>query len=348
MKTNKTFFVGLIFFISCSLIYLFKPFWMCIIVGILLAISTSNMHKTFFKLTKGKKTLSAAITTLVFCLIILGPLLYAIIETIKHISNINTEDVNQITNYLKTLSKNHLPHPLAWLEPKIKEFISNFDFVGAIKNVVSFASGLGVTGVKFLFDTALIVIFYFFANLYSKDIIKYFKEIIPINPKEIDFIFSQMTNTMSVVFYSTLFNSILQGFLFGVIAYIFKFDGLLFGVIYAFSCLIPGVGGALVYVPLSIYEYFSASKTGGVIILIYSVVMISTIADNFIKPMIIKFINTKLIPTSMNINELLIFFSMIAGITTFGFWGVFLGPAILTMFLATLKLYEILKAKNFL
>lgn len=346
-KTNKAFFISLIVFISCWLIYLFKPFWMCIIIGILLAISTSNMYNIIYKLTKNKKTISAIITTLVFSLIILGPLIYAVAQIIQNLSNINTDDINKTIDYVKGLSKNHMPYPFAWLEPKIKDFIANFDVAGAIKNIISFASGLGVNGAKFLFDTLLIVVFYFFAILYSENFNKYFKAIIPINPKELDFIFSQMTNTMSVVFYSTLFNSILQGFLFAVIAYCYDFDGLLFGVIYAFSCLIPGIGGALVYVPMSIYSYFFISKSSGIVILIYSIVMISTIADNFIKPMIIKFINSNLIQTSMNINELLLFFSMIAGITTFGFWGVFLGPAILTMFLATLKLYEIIKSKNF-
>ena len=37
---------------------------------------------------------------------------------------------------------------------------------------------------------------------------------------------------------------------------------------------------------------------------------------------------------------MVIFFSMIAGLTTFGFWGMILGPAITAFFLAILKLFE--------
>ncbi len=37
---------------------------------------------------------------------------------------------------------------------------------------------------------------------------------------------------------------------------------------------------------------------------------------------------------------------MIAGISTFGFWGIILGPAILTFFVSTLRMYVILKDKN--
>ncbi|HEG8164641.1 TPA: AI-2E family transporter, partial [Campylobacter coli] len=79
---------------------------------------------------------------------------------------------------------------------------------------------------------------------------------------------------------------------------------------------------------------------------IYSVVVISFIADTLVKPLIIKWINEKLVKTPAKINELLIFLAMIAGISTFGFWGIILGPAILTFFISTIRLYMILKDKN--
>ena len=39
-------------------------------------------------------------------------------------------------------------------------------------------------------------------------------------------------------------------------------------------------------------------------------------------------------------NELVIFFSIIAGLATYGFWGMILGPAITAFFLTILKLFE--------
>jgi predicted PurR-regulated permease PerM len=37
---------------------------------------------------------------------------------------------------------------------------------------------------------------------------------------------------------------------------------------------------------------------------------------------------------------LVIFFAMLAGLTTFGFWGVIIGPAITTFFISFLKIYH--------
>jgi len=75
--------------------------------------------------------------------------------------------------------------------------------------------------------------------------------------------------------------------------------------------------------------------------------VISFGADTLLKPLVIKFINSKLVKIPTKINELLIFFAMIAGITTFGFWGVILGPAIVTFFVSTIKLYTLLRERNF-
>lgn len=40
------------------------------------------------------------------------------------------------------------------------------------------------------------------------------------------------------------------------------------------------------------------------------------------------------------LDELVIFFAIIAGLSTFGFWGMILGPAITAFFLTILNLFE--------
>ena len=91
--------------------------------------------------------------------------------------------------------------------------------------------------------------------------------------------------------------------------------------------------------PLCIYELSVSGWINAIIIAVYTIVVISTLADNFIKPLIIKFISHKLIGDETRINELLIFFSMMAGLSSFGFWGIVLGPAILTLFIASFRVY---------
>ncbi|MDD3592761.1 MAG: AI-2E family transporter, partial [Sulfurovum sp.] len=129
------------------------------------------------------------------------------------------------------------------------------------------------------------------------------------------------------------------GVLFGAMASYYGFNGLLFGVIYGFASLIPVIGGAVVWVPVSLYAWTNIDGETALVIAIYSVIVISIIADTFIKPLIIKVIKENLLKSTIEINEIVIFFSILAGITTYGFWGMILGPAITSFLIAITKVY---------
>jgi len=67
--------------------------------------------------------------------------------------------------------------------------------------------------------------------------------------------------------------------------------------------------------------------------------MISVIADTIIKPMIIQVIQENLLKSTIPINSIVIFFSIIAGMSTYGFWGMILGPAVTSFLIAITKVY---------
>jgi predicted PurR-regulated permease PerM len=185
----------------------------------------------------------------------------------------------------------------------------------------------------------LILIFYFFFALYSISIGTFIKGLLPIKKEDSIILFYESSNVMTVVLYSLLITAILEGFLFGFFLRFYGYDGLLFGVLYGFASLIPVVGGVIMWLPIVIYEA-TTSVTNALVIAIYSIVVISVIADTFVKPMIIKYINQKVVKTPTTVNELLIFFSIVAGLSTFGFWGMIIGPAMVTFFISIMQLLK--------
>ena len=341
MKTSKYFFIAFILFVFCWVVYLFRPFLMTMGIGILLAVATANLNIKMLEVTNGKSIISAILTTTVLLFLLLAPLGYAVIELVKYASNLNIENVQKVMSYIQNFDFN-LPAWFDSIEPRIKNFIASFDYTAILKQVGVYASTIGKSSAKFIIDIGLIVVFYFFANLYGKSLMRFVKDTLPIEKSQISSIASEVRNTMSVVLYSTLATAVLQGFLFGSMVSFFKYDGFLMGILYAFASMIPIVGGTLVYIPLSLYELANGNTNSAIFIFLYSAIMISTVADNFVKPLIIKFINSKLVSSPANINELIIFFAMLAGIATFGFWGIILGPAIVTLFIALLNAYRIL------
>ena len=144
---------------------------------------------------------------------------------------------------------------------------------------------------------------------------------------------------MEIVFYSIIVTAIFEGFLFGMIMSYFGFNGLLFGIIYGFASLVPIIGGIIVWAPVSLYVWTKIDTQTAIIIASYSVIMISIIADTFIKPIIIEVIKVDLLKGKVRVNSIMIFFSILAGMSTYGFWGMILGPAITSFLLAITTVY---------
>lgn len=345
VMSNKIFFAVFVLFAISLVVYLFKPFLPNIFIAALLAVALSNLNAKFLQITNGRKTLSATLSTAVLFLTLIAPISYAIIELAKYSANFNLETVTKTIDYVKNYDF-ELPSSVAFLEPKFKEFISSIDITALSKDMFSYLAGIGKLSAKFMLDVAFIVVFFFFAILYGNELMDYFKSALPMRRDESEFILGEVANVMSVVLYSIVINAILQGVLFAFITKFYGYDGFLTGILFAFASFIPVVGGLLAWGPISLHEFATGNTSAAICIAAYTVVVISIIADTFLKPLVIKFINSKLVKFPTKVNEMVIFFSMIAGITTFGFWGIILGPAIMSFFLSTIKLFVLLKERN--
>ncbi|MBZ7979689.1 AI-2E family transporter [Campylobacter sp. RM12642] len=340
----KYFITAIVLLVLCCLLYLFKPFLLTIAIAVLMAVATANLHHKIFIKTKRKYVAPIVLTTMM-SLLFFAPLAYTSFSLASSIKDLDIVQIQTTITKLKSAEFN-LPSNLDYIEPKVKEALNEIDLNNVGKNILNYASNFTKSGVKFFTELILIIIFYFFANYYGVELVGFFRKLMPLKKSEFENVLGEVSNVMSVVFYSVIITAVFEGLLFAVFLMYFGYNGLLMGILYAISSLIPLIGGALLWVPVSLYEYSHGNTANAIIIALYSIIMISIIADTFVKPLIIRWINEKLLKTPANVNELLIFFAMIAGISTFGFWGVILGPAILALFLSVVKLYVLIIEKH--
>ncbi|ASC92531.1 AI-2E family transporter [Sulfurospirillum diekertiae] len=319
MNEHRFFLTAIFLAVLFSIIKLYEPFLMIITIASLLAMATYTINLQLYKLTKSKH-LSALLSTAFLSILLFGPIVYTITSIGGIVNNFDFTMIERVQTYLRTLDY-HLPAPLAFMQSTLDDFISNLNIAQISTTALSYLGSIGKNSAGFLKDMLLIVVFFFFALLNGKDLIDYFKSVMPIDAKEVNFVFSEVTNVMSVVFYSILFSAIFQGALFSLVGMYFGYDGLLLGIFYGFASLIPIVGGALMWIPLCAIEVAHGNTTTAIIIATYSIVVISIIADTFIKPLIIKYINDKMVKTPTAVNELLIFFAIFAGLHNLWFLG---------------------------
>jgi len=332
MKHNFLFILTLL--ISYFIYLTYKPYLFDILIAALMAISFGKFNYMLSKKIKNRYLL-AGIDTILLSLLIFGPFLYFLIEISKYLTHLDPQIVKNIVGKLRDLL-DFLPKMVT---EKIKNYLTPENIDKIYQNVLPIIGTLTQKSAVFIKDAFLIIVFFFFSILYGKEILTFFKKVIPMDDRYLEIMFFNTSSVMSVVFYSTILTALLEGFLFGVIVSYYGLNFFFFLIMYAFSSLIPIIGGIIMWGPVSLYLYSIGNTTGAIVVVVYSIIMISIIADTFIKPLIIAWVK-KFFNSEIELNSLIIFFSIVAGLSSFGLWGIIIGPAVTTLFISVLKFYE--------
>lgn len=112
-----------------------------------------------------------------------------------------------------------------------------------------------------------------------------------------------------------------QGFIGGVTFWALGFpSAVLWGVVMAFSSLVPVVGAALVWLPAAAWLLLSGDVVRGVVLVAVGVGGIG-MADNILRPLLLSGRSSG--------SGLVVFLGLLGGVAAFGFVGLILGPVVL-------------------
>jgi len=326
--------------------WLFFPFLKSFFVATLLAMATSPLHRnveikinTFKWLQPFASLVSAGVVTLGLSLIIFLPIavfLYQILDrpssTMEMIRSLWIK-IDMLTTYL--------PSFMEWLKDPLYHLI--LQAKAHQEDILSFLAQWLGNGVKtfmtMLAEMAMIVVFFFFLSWYGRSITLFLLPIVPLARSIKREFLGEMMTTTAVVFYTLAGVMIAQGMAFGIfIAFFEGYNPFLLGFLTGISAIIPVVGTALIWVPVAINEFIHGHVMNALIISLYSWAMMAFFIDNIVKLVILNYVNRTVSNGKRRINEFVIFFAIVGGLATFGFWGFILGPAIVAFSLTTLRI----------
>ena len=311
----------------------YAPFILSISVAALLSMATFNLTKRLVDIS-GSAKISAAISTMLLTLLLFVPIIYLATIGVGYISQIDSAGIKDTIATVKTFIEE-----IPYLHNLSDQYLNDAKITEYIKDSTTYVTLAGGAGLGFMKNMLFVVVFYFFINYYGNRFFDTILEILPVSPEKGSRMIREVSATMEIVFYSIIVTAIFEGVLFSIIMNYFGFNGLLFGVIYGFASLVPIVGGIIVWLPVSLYAWTKIDSQTAIIIASYSIIVISVIADTFIKPMIIDVIKVDFLKSTIEINSILIFFSILAGMSTYGFWGMIVGPAVTSFMIAITKVY---------
>ncbi len=333
--SRSTVFVWVLFVLSLFVAYtIYYPFLLSMVVAVLLAMATSNLTQRLTDIFGGRRKISTVVMTALLVMLILAPILYIATTGVEYMGKLDQESLTHILEKAKKITS-EIPYLNKWGD----EYLVAAKIVPYFKEISLYVTKMGSKGIGFVKDIFLVILFYSVVVYYQDRFFDVLEKMIPAPRSESRKMIEEIASTMEVVFYSIIVTAVFEGFLFGIFVSYFEFNGLLFGVIYGFASLIPIVGGAVVWLPLSVYAWSEMGINIAIIIASYSIVVISILADTLVKPIIIKMIKEQFLQRPTPINEFVIFFSIVAGMSTYGFWGMILGPAITTFLFAATKKY---------
>jgi predicted PurR-regulated permease PerM len=104
-----------------------------------------------------------------------------------------------------------------------------------------------------------------------------------------------------------------------------------FGICTAFASLIPAVGTLLVWIPIGVYLFLSGHPTRAIIELLWGALIIVGVSDYVIRP---RLASDSAMPA------VLVFIALFGGLEAFGVSGLIVGPVVMSLAVAVLRIYS--------
>jgi predicted PurR-regulated permease PerM len=129
----------------------------------------------------------------------------------------------------------------------------------------------------------------------------------------------------------TILIGVVQGLLGGLAFWAVGIDGAIFwGTVMTVLSIIPGIGGALVWLPAAIILINTGEVWRGIALALFCALVVGSV-DNVLRP--------RLVGRDTKMHELLIFFSTLGGLMLFGAMGFILGPIPAALFVTAWEMF---------
>lgn len=314
-----------------------KPFFYPLFWAAILA---SIFYPTYKKLKNKTKSpnLSSSLTLVLILLIIVLPLILISALVVKEAVDLYdaaTTNSSQITsdiqNFLNAAQKNPISQKLhldqAFSVEKLTEIAQAF--TGFILTSVRV-----ITQNSVVFVAMFIMMFYalFFFVRDGERLLKEIMHLCPLGDRYEKILYEKFTSTVRATIKGTMTVGLIQGLLGFLMFAVADIKGAaIWGVLMVIMACIPAVGCYFVWLPVAIIEIIIGNTGTGIAMILFGALVIGTI-DNFLRPV--------LVGRDTQMHPLLVLFSTLGGIATFGISGFVIGPVIASLLLAFWEMYD--------
>ena len=336
---RKGFLLLLVALVTILFLKMIGSFLLTILLGAIFSALLNPVYRRLEKRFKGRRALASATTTLLFCLVALGPILGFLglvasqaVSVSSRVAPWVEKEFREPSLILERLSG--LPG-VERLEPYHDEVIAKVGNAVASLGQYLFhglqSTTLGTVSFFFQFFLFLYCVFFFLMD--GKRYLRRFLLYTPLTHEQEMRMLDKFTSVTKATIRGTLFIGFLQGALAGTAIGMAGIDGWVFySAIMMLLSVIPGLGVALVWVPAAIYLFAVDRVLAAILLAIWCAVIVGSI-DNILRP--------RMVGRDTQMPDLLILFSTLGGLMMFGLAGFLVGPIIGALFVTLLDIYGV-------
>jgi predicted PurR-regulated permease PerM len=320
-----------------------KGYMVALIMAAVLTAVAAPLHARLTRWLGGRESLSAALTVCIMLLVVVIPLLVLLGMIVAQ----GIEVASQLTPWLERMSTDRssaeaellsrLELPQDWV-PYIERGIAKAGEVsGQVGQLVlGTLSGAAANAAGFLLQLFVALYAMFFFLLGGRKLIEHFMYFVPVAPEARDQLIDRFALAAKAVIKGTFLIGLIQGALGGLAIWAAGIPGAVFwAAVMAVLSVLPGVGTALVWLPVAIFLFASGSVVTGVFYVLWNAGVVGSV-DNLLRP--------RLVGKDIQLPDLMILLGTLGGLKIFGAAGLIVGPIVAALFVTIWQIYGVVFA----
>jgi predicted PurR-regulated permease PerM len=325
-KVQSAFKYTLLIVFTFLFLLIIWPFLPAIVFAIIFAIVFTPMFNFFSVKQNWNKSLSAIIVLLLTVIFILTPILLLMgLITKETIYFVQTFDQQGFINFIMNHSVIEIFNYKLDLTLYAAGFVDLLRNAGQIIGQNILAVGGNILRMLFLFFVFLFTYFFFLRD--GNILVKKCRGLLPFTHKQNKELFEKFYNTSKTVFIGYLIAALLSGIAAYVAFTLFGIPGaVIWGLLAGLLSLVPTVGTVVVYLIGTIIAGITFGILGVLGFVVYYIVVEAIGLQAILRP--------KMVDEKISMHPILVFFSLIGGISAFGSIGIIYGPLIMVMFVS--------------
>lgn len=336
-KTKRWALVAVVVLSFLLAMWVAAPLWVAVLLGVVMATSTRRAYLHLVRVlgerraswAAGIVTLTSGLFVAVASALVLFTLTNELMKLVAHL------DEHGSTGSLAGLVGERGERALselgvdttrlyAWMRRELEAAAS---YAATLAALVVRTTSSGVLGLV----VALMTMYY--ALLEGPRVARRIERIAPLEPRHTRALIVEAREVGRTAFIGTIATAIVQGLLAGMgYAALGVPQPVTWAVVTALASFLPVIGTAIVWVPVSGYLLMDGHPVRAVLMAVYGVLIVTSLADYVIRP--------RIVGSHGHGHPLLTLIALLGGIEVFGLAGLIVAPIVMSVFVAAFRLYE--------